>query len=165
MNIRYSFRPIPTDEPFTVKVTMGDNPGIEDSENISLFLPYGFEALSPPFHLSEAQQIEWRLKGNRSGEFDLAFQAGTRIFHKKVLIGLPDQPFSPHLGKKSFVERIFNPLEELLPDDSPIKAIDLGYQSRSFHLGVFGWSMHWLVAFLVIAIAFGLVCRKLLKVS
>jgi hypothetical protein len=164
MNLRYSFRPISADEPLVVKVSMSNNPEVENTEDVILYLPYGFEAVSPAFHLA-AEQIEWNIKSSRTGEFDLAFQAGKNIFHKKVLIGKPTRPFSPHLGKQGFVEKVFNPLEELLPNNSPIEAIDLGYQARTFNLGVFGWSIHWLVAFLVIAIAFGLFCRKLLKVS
>lgn len=164
INLRYSFRPISPDESLTVKVSMSNNPGIENTEDVILYLPYGFEAVSPAFHLAK-EQIEWKIKSSRTGEFDLAFQVGQNIFHKKVLIGKPTRPFSPHLGKQGFVEKVFNPLEELLPSDSPIKSIDLGYQARTFNLGVFGWSIHWLVTFLVIAIAFGLFCRKLLKVS
>ena len=164
MNIRYSFQPISPDEPLVVKVSIADNPVNEDTEDVKLYLPYGFEAVTPAFHLAE-KQIEWRIKSSITGEFDLAFQVGQNIFHKKILIGEPTRAFSPHLGKQGFVEKIFNPLEELLPSNSPLESIDLGYQARSFNLGVFGWSMHWLVAFLVIAIAFGLLCRKLLKVS
>ena len=164
INLRYSFRPISPDEPLTVKVSMSNNPEIENSKDVTLYLPYGFESVSPAFHLP-GDQIEWKIKSRRTGEFDLAFQAGQNIFHKNVLIGKPIYPFSPHLGKQGFVEKIFNPLEKLLPSDSPVKSIDLGYQARTFNLGVFGWSIHWLVAFLIIAIAFGLFCRKLLKVS
>lgn len=164
INLRYSFQPVSPDEPLTVKVTMSNNPEAGNKEDVILYLPHGFEAVSPAFHMA-SEQIEWKINGSRTGEFDLAFQVGQDIFHKKVLIGKPTMPFSPHLGKQGFVEKVFNPLEELLPENSPIEAIDLGYQARNFNLGVFGWSVHWLVAFLVIAIIFGLYCRKLLKVS
>jgi hypothetical protein len=110
LNLRYSFRPVPTDESLTVKVSMSNNPEVENAEDVILYLPYGFEAVSPAFHFA-AEQIEWKIKSSRTGEFDLSFQVGQNIFHKKVLIGKPFRPFSPHLGKQGFVEKVFNPLE------------------------------------------------------
>jgi len=144
---------------------MADNPGEEVTEDLKLLLPFGFKLVTPAFHSFETGQIEWQIMGTRAGEFDLDFRIGQNTYSKKILIGPPSRPFSPHLGKKGFVEKMFNPMEELLPIESPIAAIDLGYQARSFSLRIFDWSMHWLVAFLVIAIVFGLFCRKLLKVS
>ena len=165
INIRYSIRPILPEEPITVKVTMADNPGEEVAEDVKLLLPMGFKLVTPAFHSFETNQVEWRIMGTRAGEFNLEFRTGENTYGKRILIGPPDQPFSPHLGQKRLVEKMFNPLEELLPVDSTVSAIDLEYQARSFSLGIFDWSIHWLVAFLVIAIVFGLFCRKLLTVS
>jgi hypothetical protein len=60
---------------------------------------------------------------------------------------------------------MFNPLETLLPADAPIKVIEIEYKPRSFDMGLFGLHLHWLAAFLIISIGFGLFCRKLFKVS
>ncbi len=166
MNIRYSFRPVSPGEPLTVKITMADNSGGKNAQDVELILPEGFKMVTPAFHIAESSSVEWRIRGKRTGEFDLGFRIGfTNTFSKKILIGPPARPFSPHLGKQGFVEKVLNPLEDLLPREGFIEAIDLGYLPRSFNLGVFDWTIHWLWAFLVIAIAFGLVCRKVLKVS
>jgi len=165
INIRYSFSPVLPGEAFTVKATLADNPGVEQEDEVTLFLPFGFESVSPAFHSTETSQIEWKIRGTKTGEFDFSFRTGAKTFTKKVLIGGPIGPFSPHLGRVGFVERMFNPLERLLPADAPIKAIDIGYKPRSFDMGFFGLHLHWLAAFLIISIAFGLFCRKLFKVS
>jgi uncharacterized membrane protein (DUF106 family) len=165
MNIRYSFSPVLPGEPLTVKLSVRDNPGIETREDVKMLPPFGIKIVTPAFHSPGTGQIEWRIKGNWEGVYDLVFKIGQNSYQKRVLIGPPNEPFSPHLGKEGFVEKVFNPLEKLLPIDSPVAAIDLDYQSRFFKLGISDWSIHWLVAFLVIAIAFGLICRKLLKVS
>lgn len=169
LNIRYSIHTLSPGEPITVKVTKEDttkhNPNPEDSQEVELILPDGIQIVTPAFHMMGSRQIEWRITGTQTGEFTIGFKVGEQTFQKRILIGPYHHPFSPHLGKQGFIEMFFNPLEPLLPNDSPIEAIDLGYEARTFNLGIFGLRVHWLVAFLVIAIAFGLVCRKLLKVS
>ncbi len=185
MNIRYSFQFISPGEPVIVKVTRKDPVKIHNPFDIELKLPEGLEVVTPAFHIPGGREIEWRIRGEHKGRFDLEFSirceseavqgdSKTHInknaitgktIKKNILIGASNAPFSPHLGRKGFFEILFNPLEELLPNDAPIDAIDIGYKSRSFKLGFLGLKVHWLVAFLVIAVAFGIICRKILKVS
>jgi len=191
INIRYSIQSISPGEPVTVKVKTSDIPQNQNPLDIELDLPESMELVTPAFHIPGEREIEWRIRGKREGGFVINFRVKSnnrgqsdgsgaklmqnssgdqndvsqQIYRKDIIIGPFIAPFSPHLGKKGILEPFFNPLEELLPKSAPIESIDIGYKPRYFKMPGFGLNIHWLVAFLVIAILFGLICRKILKVS
>jgi len=99
------------------------------------------------------------MKALEEGDFEIGVKYGAEEFKKQILIGSSTHLYSPHIGKAGFLERIFNPIETLLPSEASVNAIDVNYKPLYFII------MHWLLAFLVIAIAGGLLFRKLLKVS
>lgn len=185
INLRYSIQPIAPGEPITIKVTAAKTSDLEFQE-IGMILPKGFEILTPAFHDPGGNEVQWKIRAHEPGEYLLGFQTkysdpenldmetedpfqiDIDVFHvikKRIIIGQIKIPFAPHLGKKGFIETFFNPIEGLIPYYMPIEAIDIEYKSNAFKLGPFDLNIHWLVAFLLIAIGFGLVFRKLMKIS
>ncbi|MGA1868095.1 MAG: hypothetical protein ACMUJM_06055 [bacterium] len=158
VNLKYSLKPIKSGETFTLQVTMTPDPGL-NPDDIALHTPQEVEIITPGFYTSDHYQIEWQLKAHKEGNFRVSVHYRNQEYKKEILIGSSTHLYSPHMGRASVVETIFNPLEDLLPADAPVSAIDIKYKPLYF------MHMHWLIAFLVSAIAAGLVFRKLLKVS
>ncbi|MGA1823767.1 MAG: hypothetical protein ACMUIP_03815 [bacterium] len=158
VNLKYSLKPIKPGEAFTIKVTMAPNPTL-NPDDVMLHTPDEIEVITPGFHMAEKYEIEWQLKALKEGDFEISVNYGAEESKKQIVIGSSTRLYSPHIGKAGLVERIFNPIEDLLPAEASIHAIDITYKPRYFI------KMHWLVAFLVIAIAAGLLFRKILKVS
>ena len=163
VNLIYSIEPINTDEVFTIGVKLEPNTN-QNPDDITLSLPDDLELITEfGFFLSETNEIEWQLKAKHPGLYTIMINIDENIkFNKQIVIGKSQKKYSPHLGKDGFFETIFNPIETLISKKSPIQSIDIKYKPLYFKI-IF--NMHWLVAFLIIAIGSGLIFRKILKVS
>lgn len=163
VNLIYSIQPINTDEIFTIGVKLEPNTN-QNPDDIKLSLPDDLELITEfGFFLKETNEIEWQLKAKNPGLYTIVIKMGEGVkYNKQIIIGASQKKYSPHLGKNGFFETIFNPIEPLIPKESTIQAIDIKYKPLYFKI-IF--NMHWLIAFLIIAIGSGLIFRKILKVS
>ena len=63
----------------------------------------------------------------------------------------------------SFLDEIFNPGEKPLPKKLGIKSIEVAYPAQ--RMSLFGWRIHWLVAFFALSIIFGFAFKGVFKVE
>jgi len=60
---------------------------------------------------------------------------------------------SPLRTKKNALRELAYPTEAPLPKDAPIQTIEVTYPARNLRL--FGWHIHWLIAYFALSIIFG----------
>ncbi|HEB35422.1 hypothetical protein LCGC14_1405220 [marine sediment metagenome] len=151
-----------------VKLEEGHNPLDID---ISLEPSSGFDIQTPPLRIEEEREINWRLQAREKGVHDLTFIVNGQKFTKKVSVAQrPLSKISPLKVKRNFINELINPGESPFPGDSPIKAIEVKYQSKDMNL--FGWSIPWLfgippwlVVYFALSIILGFVLKGIFKVQ
>jgi uncharacterized membrane protein (DUF106 family) len=70
---------------------------------------------------------------------------------------------SPSRLQRGFLNQLIYPAEDPLPNDSPIKSITVTYPDES--VSIFGWPIHWMIVYFVLAIVFAFALRNTLKVQ
>ncbi|MEW5803709.1 MAG: hypothetical protein AB1847_16570 [bacterium] len=163
INLRYGYDPIMPGEPFDVKVTYGQN--ADRRPDPLLTLPEGFEALTPALRLGGENEVSWQLRASEAGKYRIGIQTCDENYTKEIVIGKISDPFCPELIRQGFWASFVNAAEPALPKKGLLESIEIGYQPKHFKCILFGWNMHWLLVLPILAISFGLVVRKVLKVD
>lgn len=151
-----------------VKLEEGHNPLDID---IALEPSSGFDIQTPPLRIEEEREISWRLQAREKGIHDLTFIVNGQKFTKKVAIAQrPLSKISPLKVKRNFINELINPGESPFPGDSPIKSIEVQYQSKDMNF--FGWSIPWLfgippwlVVYFALSIILGFALKGIFKVE
>jgi hypothetical protein len=144
-----------------VKLEEGQNPLDID---LALEPSSTFSIETPPMRIEEEREINWRLRAKEKGVHLLKFRMNNKAFAKKVAIAQkPLSQISALKVKRSFIDELFNPAEEPLPRNLPVKSIEIIYPSQSMNL--FGWHIHWLIVYFALSIIFGFAFKGLFKVE
>jgi uncharacterized membrane protein (DUF106 family) len=140
-----AFVPLMPGEEFNVYVNFED--GAEG--NISISVPEGIELLSADTKVVENGQVVFRMKGE-AGTYSsppLEFNFDSESHSKDVIITN---------------EKMYETPESRIKGDS-VKSIVLG-NKKQVMFDLFGWKMGWLATYIIFALVFSMILRKLLKV-
>ena len=134
------------------------------SLGLELEAPPGFEISSPAVRIPAEHEVAWRIKALSEGSGRLILRMGGRTIEKSVTVGgRPLSKVSALASRGSVSKRILYPGERPLPAGTPVRSVEVVYPARS--LTFFGLGVHWLVAYLVLSIAFGFAFKGVLKVE
>ena len=140
MNVHLAFSPIEEGQQFTVTVSFDDYIG-----NAVLLVPEGVTIIDDAVK-ETAKKVEWRLSG-KTGEYLLEWEVDSRSYTKDIVIGT-EQKYSEQIKKV---------------DDGIVKYMQINYKPMKI-LNLLGWKIGWLGSYIIFAIIFSIVLRKLLKV-
>jgi len=127
-----------------VKVQM--RPGSEDqARSLALDLPSGLRAETPMIWSPAFREAAWRITADRDGDYVLRVALGSARFTKTVLVSNVVGRRSPIRLEPGILNQLLYPSEPPLPVDAPISSIAVTY-ARGY-VPVFGWDVHWLIAF------------------
>ena len=163
LNLRYGYTPIMPGQLFDVKVIYAKD--ADRRPEPQLKLPEGLEAVSPAMQLGEEGEVSWQFQADRAGKYKVGFQVCDQELTKDIIIGEITSPYCPQLMRQGVLAAFINSVEPPLAKNSRLESIEIGYKPKYFKCIFFGWDMHWLIVFPIIAIGFGLVIRKILKVD
>ena len=163
LNLRYGYTSINPEEVFDVKVTYAKE--TDRRPEPQLIVPEGLEKITPALYLGEENEVSWQFRGVKKGRYQVGFKVCDQEYTKEIVIGTISSPFCPQLMRTGFLATFVNSIEAALPKDSLLDTIEIGYKPKYFKCIFFGWKLHWLLVFPIIAIGFGLVFRKVLKVD
>jgi len=114
--------------------------------------------------IADEREVVWRIKALAAGHGRLTLRAGDRTVDKTVAVGGRKLARVSALASRgSFLDRVLYPGEPPLPDGSPVRSVEVLYPART--LAAFGLGVHWLVAYLVLSIAFGFALKGVFKVE
>ncbi|OGD14548.1 MAG: hypothetical protein A2W20_04420 [Candidatus Aminicenantes bacterium RBG_16_66_30] len=134
------------------------------SLDLRLELPPAVEATAPAVRIPDEHEVVWRIRALAEGRGRLLLRAGDRTIEKTVTVGGgPLTSVSALASRGSFVRRILYPGEPPLPGGTPVRTVEVLYPAR--RLAAFGVGVHWLVAYLVLSIAFGFALKGVFKVE
>lgn len=132
--------------------------------NLSIESSSGLKIETPPLRIEEEGEIDWRFRAEKKGVHDLIFILDDQKVKKKIAVAQnPLSKISPTKVRKNFFAQVLHPGEAPLPSDMPLKSIEIAYPSKSMNL--FGWHIHWIIAYFVLSIIFGFALKGILKVE
>ena len=119
---------------------------------------------TPPLRIEEYSELNWRISTQKSGvhHVDVVI-AGNKITKTISTDTKPLSKLSPIKRKKKFIDELFYPVEAPITKDMPVKSIEVCYPSKSMNL--FGFNIHWLVAYFILSIIFGFSFKGIFKVE
>ncbi len=135
-----SFVPIQQDVQFTVDVTFDDYVG-----NVTLMAPKEITVVGSVTK-PVASNVEWRLSG-KTGEYLLEWNVGDKTYTKEVVI----------TSEQAYADSV------KVVNDGVVKQITINYK-KNIILNLFGWKLGWLGSYIIFALIFSMILRKLLKV-
>lgn len=129
----------------------------------ALSAPSGVKVETPPVRIPALEEASWRLRVEGEGDFPLSFRAG----EAEVKFPLRTDPvlarIYPRAGRPSFGQSLLYPGGPAVPAESPFRSIQIDYPAREVP---FLWfRTHWSIVYFVLALVFGLLLKKPLKVD
>jgi len=144
-----------------VKLIKRTNPLQTD---IRLEVPPGIAVETPPLRIEDEPEIDWRLRATEKGVYNILFRYHDETFTKNVAVGQNRLSKIAALKPgKGLLEQAFNPGEKPLPKNAPIESVEITYPGQRMNL--FGWRIHWLIAYFGLSIVFSFAFRGVIKVE
>ena len=129
---------------------------------LELEVPEGVLLETPGVWAPDLHQMAWRVKAERTGDFELDLVNDGHSVSKKLRVTDRTVRLSPERHQPSFFDQLEWPSEPPIPKDSGITAITLGYPEA--RLDFLGWSMEsqwaWMILFFVLTMVIALALKK-----
>lgn len=123
----------------------------------------GLVVETPSLRIPTQGRIEWRIRAERPGRHTAAVRVPDQTIEKTIWVTDRIVRLAPTRVRKGFWGVLLNSGEPPFEGDIPVRAIQVGYPARTMR--VFGWRVHWLVVFFGLAMGFGWVFKRLLRVE
>lgn len=108
----------------------------------------------PPVRIEEENEIDWRFSVQEAGLHTLQVVIDGKSITKAVSAGQKHLNYvSPIRVQKNFLQELLYPTEAPLEKSLPIQSIEITHSLKS--MTVFGFNLHWIIAFFVLSIIFG----------
>ena len=131
---------------------------------LELETPAWLEVTAPAVRIPDDREVVWRVKALAAGTGFVRLRAAGWSVEKSVIAGgRPLDRVSALASRGSFDKRVLHPGEAPLPSGTPVRSVEVLYPSRT--LTAFGVRVHWLVAYLVLSVAFGFAFKGVFKVE
>ncbi len=162
MQLYYGYRPPVPGE--TVNATVLFEPGFDPfTVEPELISPKGVKVETPPLRISSRSETAWRLRVEERGDHPLLFRAGPAGMELVLRADPVLNPIYPQAGGDSLTQALLYPGGPKVPPEGPFQSIRIGYPARDIP---FLWfQTHWSIAYFILALVFGLLLKKPLKVD
>ncbi len=158
MEAYFGRTPVELGHEFLLRVTLQNADALADSV---LQLPPGIELMAPPVHVPSERQVDWRLKAERSGTYDVRFLLPGSQISKQIVAGSGLTRLVSERVRGGVWQQIVNPGELPLARAGLVEQIEVQYPVRVFHLRT--WEIEWIVPYIVLTLAAALLLRGTLR--
>jgi hypothetical protein len=165
LQFHYGYAGLEPGRGVNLKVTLTDDAASRAREkgdlDASLEATDGMRVQTPLLWIPSLGEADWRVVADRPGSYELSVRFEDGSFGKSVLATGEIARRAP-VRPTTILHQLLNPVEAPLPDGAPIKSIAIDYPDGEVSL--FGWRMHWLVAFFILTMVFALALQRPLGV-
>jgi len=163
LGLWYESRPLRVGESALLKIKLAEGGRPLETE-FRLEAPPGIEVETQALRIEDEGEVDWRLKARDEGVHVLVIQAGGERVTMPVTAG-PGRlariaAVKPGPG---FFGQLFNPGDKPIPKSAGIASVEVAYPPRTMSL--FGWRIHWLIAYFVLSVAIGFAFKGVFKVE
>jgi uncharacterized membrane protein (DUF106 family) len=163
LNLWFNYKSIQPGETFLLKVKFIDEVDMAGI-NLDLEAPKGLMVETPVLRILDEREADWRLRLEDQVLEPLIIKVNSQRYQKEI------PPIKNSLGristirvKKNLWQELLYPGEKSLPAESVINRIELVYPEQ--RLNFLGIGFHWLVAYFLLSIIFGLALKRPFKVE
>lgn len=161
LNLRFASGPVPPGDPVLVKAFVRDAGVL--SQAISLEASDDVAVETPGVRVPSAGEVAWRVRPLAPGQYQLRVRLGGEVLETHLVAGERWGPVPQRRTGRGAIDTFLYPGQPPIPPAHPVEAVEILYPSLD--LTVFGWSIHWLVAFFVLSLAFGFALKGVLGVE
>lgn len=159
---RYSIRPFKAGEKALICLKLADNIN-PVTANIELKLPAGVTMDASPLRIEKEGEIDWRVRVDTPGDYELKFLVGNETITKKLVAEPRLARLSSELTQASLSQLLITPGESPIPSSAPVKEIKVVYPEM--HIKILGRNVHWMVLFFVLSIVSAFALKGVFKVQ
>jgi hypothetical protein len=157
----YACRPLEPGTTFLVTAQMAARTPARPA--LELQVPAGLRVETAGAWLRGSSQVMWRVRAENPGQYAIQVLSGAEPLAKQVRVGGGVQRLSPRREQPRFWGQVLEPGESPLPKGQAVQSIHVTYTSRD--VGVGRLRGHWLIAFFVLVLGFGLLLKGRFKVA
>ncbi len=133
----------------TVQLTADAGPAAASALVLEAPAAVGLE--TGPVPLEGSNEVVWRLRPITAGAYTLTFRDGDAVVTTSLLVSPAPGRRSPMSVAAGLAGQALYPSEASLPGGSRIASIAVAYPQPG--IDVFGWKMHWMIAYGVLSLA------------
>jgi hypothetical protein len=140
-------------------------PSSRPSQAVVRIEPFsGVDVETPPLRIDSEREVSWRVRAKEPGIYAVTVRVNSEMLEKRLVVGWPSlAPISSMRVSARFFDLLMNPGEPPLSGSSGVQSIEIGYPPN--RLILFGWRIHWLVAFFILSVLFGFTLKGAFKVQ
>ncbi len=157
----FTSRPFRVGEPVVVSV-FAQPQVVGALDKVRVVNTEGLRVETPALRTLEERRADWRIRALAAGEHQIEFMTGPQDLQhvsKRLQIGRQRVAYVARtLSGPAWFSGFANSQESPLSPDSPISRIEVDYPGAT--LTVFGWSVNWIVAFVVLSLVFAFVLKR-----
>ncbi len=157
---RFAHRPLLPGESAVLQVRLDPQ---ADLDAVDLKLPPQVKLAAGPVRDRASGSVAWRLRTDEPGTWPVAVTAAGRPCAQVVLVAGDGLPLPGRKLGEKWWEKLLYPGWRPLPDGSCVRGYEVDYPDRATaYLGV---TLDWLVAFMILSLATGLIFKNVLGVQ
>ncbi len=163
MNFWFGYASLNPDEPSILKIKLREN--LNPLETAVEIKPSPALVMDDyPLRIEETHEIDWRFYAKEAGIHQLSVTIDGNTVTKKISVAQkPLSKISPLRPGSGFFKQVMYPTEPPIDGDLPVREIEIGYPTKNMNL--FGWGIHWLIAYFILSIIFGFAFKGIFKVE
>jgi hypothetical protein len=160
LDLRYAHRPLQPGEETLLAVKFSQP---VDLDSVSLQLPAGLTADTDSLRIPELREVDWRLRAETPGDYEIKIKAGNEEYAKRLVVGKTANRISLKRVEGNLWSQFLNPGEAPLPAESKIAWINVTYPEFDLPLG--SHKINWIWAWLILSMIFGYAFKGPLRVQ
>lgn len=163
LNFWFGYESLTPNESAILKIKLAQDQNPMDTQ-ITVQPSAGLEMETPPLRIEESREINWRFLATQPGIQQFLVTIDGETITKKVSVAQkPLSKISPLKTNKKFLDQVLYPTESPIDGKIPVQSIEIQYPGKRMNL--FGWQIHWLIAYFALSIIFGFAFKGVFKVQ
>lgn len=154
----FEHTPIPGGRDFLVRASLAEG---RDLNGVELALPPGIQLTAPAVHIAPDREVDWRLRAEKTGNFDIRIGCDGAEYTKRIVVGSRLERINSERRRGGMWEWLISQGEPPLPESGPLEKIEVQYPARS--IAVWRWGFNWILPFLVLMLIAALALKDVLR--
>ena len=161
LNLRFASRPVAPGEQVLVKAFVRNAGSLDEA--VTLETTDGIAVETPGVRVPATREVAWRVRALAPGQHQMTVRVGDEFIELHLVAGEKWGPIPQRRTGRGMVDTLLYPGEPPIPATHSVEAVEIAYPG--LEMKVFGWTVHWLVAFFVLSMGFGFAFKDLLGVE